>query len=237
MKYIPCEQGSEQWAKLRAGRPTASEMSKIITSQGKPSKQAQGYAIKLVTEALLGQPLKGVTSTEWMERGRSLEDEAARQYAWEMDVELLPVGFFTDDLGRVGCSPDRLIKDVHAGVELKAPAPHTHVDYRLFGFGADYFCQVQCQLWVAEFEYVDLYSYCPDFPQLKPVRQRFERDEAFIAQMAAEVEKFLAMRDGLLERVRKDGLVTNRTIDGGPHHDDPDFVGKWLERNASRAEG
>ena len=39
------EQGSDEWHALRAGKPTASEFSKLVTSKGEPSKSMADYAI------------------------------------------------------------------------------------------------------------------------------------------------------------------------------------------------
>ena len=46
------EQRSEQWFRARAGRPTASEFSRIITETGKDSGQWDDYAIELVAQCL-----------------------------------------------------------------------------------------------------------------------------------------------------------------------------------------
>jgi hypothetical protein len=61
--------------------------------------------------------------------------------------------------------------------------------YLMSGDGAyqDYKVQVQGQLWISERDWVDVFSYHPELP---PAIVRMERDENFIAQLAALVEEF-----------------------------------------------
>ena len=54
MKVHDVSQRSPQWYDLRRGTPTASAFDKLITSTGKPSKQASDYAIFLAAETIYG---------------------------------------------------------------------------------------------------------------------------------------------------------------------------------------
>jgi hypothetical protein len=204
VKAYYVEQGTDEWRRVRAGIPTASSFHKIVTPTGKFSAQARDYACTLVAEHLLGRPLDGLMPLDWVERGRELEPQAAKLYEMTYGVGTLPVGFITNDAGTVGCSPDRLIEGVHAGLEIKCPKPNTHIGYIADGFGADYRVQAQGQIWVAEFEYVDRYSFHPELPA---VRERTYRDDAFIAQLEAAMDRFLEMRDGILEAAIKAGAL------------------------------
>ncbi len=76
MKKHDVEQGSEEWYALRAGKPTASEFSKLITSKGEPSKSAATYAITLAIEAYAGGPVDAWEGNAHTERGKNLEAEA-----------------------------------------------------------------------------------------------------------------------------------------------------------------
>ncbi len=62
------EQSSPEWFALRAGIPTASNFSKIVTSAGKESKQRKSYATKLAADMYAGKILDQY-SNEHMERG------------------------------------------------------------------------------------------------------------------------------------------------------------------------
>lgn len=206
--YLDVEQGSHDWLMLRLGIPTSSCFEKIVTPTGKLSAQARQYAIYLITEKLLNRSLESLPTLEWVGRGKELEPTAAKMYEFENEVSTKKVGFITTDDGRIGCSPDRLIPSLNAGLEIKCPAPWTHMGYLIDGFGKDYVPQVQGQLYVAEFDFVDRYSFHPDMP---PVLVRTYRDEAYIKTLAAALDEFCDMKDGLLEMVSRKGLFAERT--------------------------
>src|SRR3546814_13751795 len=92
MKIQDVPQRSPEWYALRLGKPTASEFSKIVTSKGEPSKSADAYAITLAAELFAGKALDGWEGNAWTERGRELEGEALRLYAFASAADVLPVG-------------------------------------------------------------------------------------------------------------------------------------------------
>lgn len=201
--FHPVEQGSGEWFAARCGIPTASQFHKIITPTGELSTTARTYAHYLVAEALLGRSLETESALEWIARGRELEPEAGRMYELREEVDCGPGGFFTTDDGRIGASPDRLLAGGRAGLEIKCPSPQVHIGYLLGDLGDHYRPQVQGQLWVCEFEYVDLWSYHPEMP---PALVRTHRDEAFIGKLAAALTEFCDHLDALRERARALGL-------------------------------
>lgn len=203
------EQGSQEWHDLRLGIPTASEFDSILTpATMKPSKSMKPYAIRLVAEKLLGRAVIDLSGNKHVERGKELEPDAARMYEFSRDVTTSPVGFITTDDGKVGASPDRLVDGQPGAVELKCPAPYTHVGYLLDGFGADYRVQVQGQMLVGGFEWVDRMSFHPELP---PRTDRTYRDEAFIKLLADALDQFLDLRDELLEQALAKGAVIHVT--------------------------
>ena len=203
------EQGTPAWLKLRLGIPTASEFHRIVTpAKGDLAKAATKYRDWLIAERLMGEPLDSLDHLQWIERGKQLEPLAVAQYEFAEDVETRPVGFITTNDGRIGASPDRLIIGRPGGVEIKCPAPQTHVGYWLDGVGTDYRPQVQGQLWVAELDFVDLYVFHPSMP---PVLIRTERDENYIAKLADAVLRFCDDLDAAMERIRAGGFVATRS--------------------------
>lgn len=204
MKISTAPQGSAEWLTVRLGIPTASEMHNIITPKtGKLSASAQKYAYRLIAERLLNRPVQDIDSLAYIERGKELEPQAVRQYEFENDVETEPVGFITTDDGLIGASPDRLIRGRPAGLEIKCPAAHTHVGYLLDGHDEKYRPQVQGQILVAEFEYVDFYSFHPRMP---PAAIRTPRDEPYIRLMRAALDEFNDRLAAMLERARSLGI-------------------------------
>ena len=206
-KIYDVAQGSGEWQRLRLGIPTASMFHKIVTPTGKLSKQSRGYAFHLVAEKLLNRSLDSLDHLEWVARGKELEPQAVRMYEFQTDVETAPVGFVTTDDGRLGCTPDRLIVGRAAALELKCPAPHTHIEYMLDGFGNDYVPQAQGQLLIGEFEFVDRYSYHPEMP---PAPCRTYRDEAYIRTLRAALDEFCDTLAGMIERARSMGMFAER---------------------------
>jgi hypothetical protein len=218
---LDCRQGSAEWIEARLGIPTASQYHRIITPKtGKLSSQAEGYAYELLAEELLGHSLDEGAS-DFMARGTALEQSAIRLYEFQRDVTTERVGFILRDDRLTGCSPDRLV-DVDGGLELKCPSAKVHVGYML-GQDADaYKCQVQGGLWLTGRDWWDWLSYNPE---MAPVLIRFQRDEPFIARLAAVVDQFISYLDecrlrlvagGYLspERMRRDATgVALRLVD------------------------
>ena len=208
MKIHHVTQGSPEWTALRIGIPTASAFDKIITpAKGQLSKSSRPYAFLLVAEQLLGRTLDSLEGLEWIERGKELEPQAVRMYEFAEDCETAPVGFITSDDGRMGASPDRLIVGARAGLEIKCPAPQTHLGYMIDGFGDAYKTQVQGQMLIGDFDYVDRFSFHPELP---PYRERTHRDEPFIALMRSALNEFCDMKDAMLDRVRASGFFEER---------------------------
>lgn len=198
MKVHFVEQGTPAWLALRLGIPTASEFDRIVTPTGKLSAQARAYAHRLTAERLLNRPMDGLDHLEWVARGKELEPEAARMYEFQKEAKTVKVGFVTTDDGQTGASPDRLAGD--AGLlEIKCPAPHTHIGYLLDGMPADakYKPQVQGQLLVAEREWTDFMSYSPEMP---PAIIRTVRDEPFIRTLRQALDEFNDMREEMYQR-------------------------------------
>ena len=112
-------QYSEEYDRLKLGLPTSSHFHKIITPQGKPSKQWREYACVLIAERILQRKIEFYNSPA-MERGLIVETEAADWYEFDQDVTVQRIGFITDDNRTIGCSPDRLVGD-EGLLEIKAP--------------------------------------------------------------------------------------------------------------------
>ena len=176
------EQGTDEWFRARLGIPTASRFKDIYTSTGKAASGADNYMLSLLAERVAGKPLESFES-EWMRRGTELEPEARAYYELNRDTEVQQTGFITNNDGTVGCSPDGM------GLEIKCPAPHTHMKYLLAGkCPAEYVPQVQGTMWICEYDHWDFMSYHPDLP---PLIIRVNRDEKYISGLEAEIAKFL----------------------------------------------
>lgn len=185
--YRDIEQGTPEWHSIRAGKPTASEISKIVTSTGKISAQRTEYLYRLAGERVLGTVEQNGLNTVWTRRGTELEPEARSVYAMEAEVEVEEVGFITDDQGQYGCSPDGLIIP-NKGLEIKCPSLSVFVGYVLGGkLPTEYKVQVQTSLFITGFERWDFFAYYPD---MKPFQLTIEPDLKFHEILKEELERF-----------------------------------------------
>jgi len=189
MRVFECEQGSAEWFAARLGIPSASMYDKIVTAKGDWSTQANGYINQLVAEELTGERVP-IFQNQWMLRGVELEPEARNLYIQTNQVKVHEMGFILHDDIDTGCSPDGLIgRD--GGLEIKCPAPATHVEYLRGGkLPNRYKQQVMGCLWVTDRQWWDFMSYHPD---MKPLIVRVERDEEYIASLAKHVTKAVGL--------------------------------------------
>lgn len=201
MIILNCDQRSEEWQSARLGIPTASEFDKILTpATGKLSTQAGAYRHRLLAEWLTGRAADSYNGG-WIPRGVEMEAEARTYYEMLTDRTVEQVGFIFKDKRRlVGCSPDGLFDDT--GMEIKCPAPGTHVRYLLDNsLPVDYILQVQGAMWITGAKQWEWLSYHPDMP---PVLITVKRDEQKIDLLETAVEHFLfellAQRQALLDR-------------------------------------
>lgn len=200
-----CEQGSDTWCDLRLGKPTASEFHRIVTPGGKLSAQAKPYAYRLIAEQLLRRMTQDLDGLEWIEHGKMSEPDAVQVYEFTHDVKTQKVGFITTDDGQIGASPDRLVNG--NGLEIKCPSPQVHIGYLLGDLGDKYRPQVQGQIYVAEFEWVDFYSHNCDF---QPVEIRTYRDDAYQKLLGQSLRDFCDMKNDMLERIKTNGFFVER---------------------------
>lgn len=213
-KIHDCEQRSEAWERLRCGRPTASEFSSIVTSEGKPSKSRAPYARRLAAELFGGPGVNQWGGNMDLERGRFLEDEARRHYAFMRDVEVRQVGFITDDDETVGCSPDGLVGE-DGGLEIKClnAERHTEVVMRWHDkreINPDYVAQPQGCLLVTRRVWWDVmfYHYC-----LPPLIIRRQPDATYHAALNEGIAEVIAERDRIVRALHelRDGIEDKPT--------------------------
>lgn len=203
MKIHDVEQNTPEWDLLRAGKPTASEFKRLITSKGDPSKSLCGYAQELAAEMYAGCPLDTWNGNKYTDYGHEIEDEAALAYSIDAEGSVSKVGFVTDDDELYGCSPDRFVGD-SGMLEIKC-LPKRHVemllDWKKRGdVHPDFMAQTQGQLFVAEREWDDLLFYRPRLPSLTI---RIMRDEVFISRLATQISACIEERDRVLNLLKE----------------------------------
>jgi len=193
------EQRTEEWFQARLGKVTASRISDVIakTKTG-VSTSRQNYLIQLVSERLTGKKGDSYVNQAMLD-GIEREDAARSLYMLNKDVDVTEVGFFDHPvIKNSGASPDGAvhaeIEGKYAGlIEIKCPIETTHTNTLMSkSVPSKYISQMQWQLACTGAKWVDFVSYNPNFPEeLQLFVARVDRDNAYIAELEAEVIKFL----------------------------------------------
>ena len=199
MIIIDVPQGGELWFKEKIGKPSASNASKIITNEGKPSKSRTGYMYELAGEILTGKQEEGYKNANML-AGQEREDESRKFFELTNDIEVKQVGvIYKDNKKQFLCSPDGIVKEEY-GLELKNVLPKTQVKYLLDGtLPSEYFSQVQFSLYVTGFKYWQFLSYVP---AMKPLLIKVLPDNAFIKALQIELELFCRELDELVAKIK-----------------------------------
>ncbi len=198
-------QGTPEWQQLRLGKVTASRVSDSV-AQIKTGEAASrsDYRTELVTERLTGKPAEGFTNG-FMMRGIELEPEARIAYEINKALFVAEVAFVDHPtIPMSGASPDGLVGD-DGLVEIKCPAPKTHIKYLLDGrVPARYKNQMAWQMACTGRQWVDFMSYCPDLPEnMQAFTCRYERDDDLIAELELKVIEFNNEVDQVITRLKE----------------------------------
>ena len=192
-------QGTEEWFQQRLGKVTASRISDVIakTKTG-VSTSRQNYLIQLVSERLTGKKTDSFTNKA-MEDGVEREPIARKLYESKTNSIVTEVGFFDHPVIKSsGASPDGAVNSEKEGkyaglIEIKCPIETTHTNTLISkSVPSKYIPQMQWQMACTNARWVDFISFNPNFPEeLQVFVKRLDRDDAYIAELEAEVIKFL----------------------------------------------
>lgn len=244
MILLPCDQGSPEWHRARAGVITASMFStarkrvgelderqrqyvdavhagtpqkdaaaaagyKVLPKsaiidkalRGEPvgdySEEAKNYAFRLAIERISGEPLDEGFETFAMRRGKDLEPAARGEHEVQSGLIVQRAGFVLSDCEKFGCSADGLI-GTDGGSEYKCFInPEKLRTFHVDNDASEVFEQAQGCMWITGRQWWHIGLYCP---ALEPVGKqlwwrRFERDEAFITDLRADLVQFGQMVD------------------------------------------
>jgi hypothetical protein len=206
VKVIDVPQGSVEWALVRVGRVTASNVSKVLSrSRDRKSEGATraNYKARIIAEILTGRPQEDDYTNDDMDGGIEREPLARAAYEVCIDDFVDQVGFVIHPrMERSGASPDGLVGKPGM-VQIKCPKPATHIAYRCAGVvPSKYEPQLAWEMETCEREWSDFVSYCPDFPapaNLFVVRQFHDPRRA--REIAAEINHFNREVDELIEKL------------------------------------
>ena len=185
--YHHIEQGSDEWHALRRGIITASPISRLVTSTGKPANNdtSRAQLLQLLAERITGESEASFYGDD-MARGHLLEPLARDIYA-EHRAPVRECGFVTADFDGtvIGYSPDGLVGE-DGLIEIKSPRQKNHLRSLLSDeVPSEYVPQVQTGLAVTGRRWCDYISYAPGLPLFI---HRCWRDEVMIAQLIAAAQ-------------------------------------------------
>jgi putative phage-type endonuclease len=199
------EQGSAEWFASRLGKVTASRISDVVakTKTGYSTSRAN-YMAQLVVERMTNQVAESYSNAamEW-----GVEHEPIARAAYEAKM-----GVLVDQTGSVdhptiamsSASPDGLVGE-DGCLEIKCPITATHIN-TLLGeeINKKYYDQMQWQMACTGRKWCDFVSFDPRMPEgLQLFVKRIPRDDKYLAELEAEVIKFLSELDDKVNKLNE----------------------------------
>lgn len=220
---VEVQQGSAEWVAMRVGIVTGSRIADVVAKLKRKEGESaarRNYKTEVICEILTGRAYDHFVSKE-MRWG--IENEMFARNAYELHVDAVEqagsyqidgesvqrVGFALHPrIARFGASPDVLV-GADGLAEFKCPNTSTHLEYIIEGvIPPEYQWQMLAEMACSERQWCDFVSYDPRLPKrLQMFVRRLERDDARIAEMEAEVVKFLAEVDELIAKLNGSTLV------------------------------
>lgn len=188
------EQRTDEWFAARLGKVTASKVADVMarTKTGY-SASRENYMAQLVVEQITGTRQESFTNSA-MQWGTDQEPFARGAYEAATGNMVEEIGFVNHPaIEMAGASPDGLVGD-DGCVEIKCPNTATMIETLLTGtIPQKYFAQMQFQMACADRSWCDYVVFDPRMPaKAQLFIKRVPRDDTFIADMEAEIKKFLA---------------------------------------------
>lgn len=214
-------QGSEEWAALRCGRLTASEMKLILTPT---LKIASNDKERAHLYELLGQRITSYVEPQYvsdeMLRGKQDELDARDLYSREF-APVEEIGFITNDRWgfTIGYSPDGLVGD-DGLIECKGRRQKYQIQTIIENLGIDqgqtipedFVLQCQTGLLVSERKWLDFCSFSGGLPFAVVRVYPIEKVQMAIIEASAAFEARLAEKREIYRRAANGLHMTERRI-------------------------
>lgn len=192
------------WWAARLGKVTASRVADVVAkTKSGYSASRQNYMADLIVERLTGQKASNFSNAA-MDWGVEQEPHARAAYSARTGELVEEAGFIDHPtIAMSGASPDGFVGE--GCVEYKCPNTATHLEYLLVGKPPEkYVTQMQWQMACTGKTFCEFVSYDPRLPEhLQMLVVRVPRDDNRIAELEAEVRKFLAELDDKLQQLEK----------------------------------
>lgn len=198
-------QGSTEWFYQRLGKVTASRVADVIakTKTGY-SASRENYMAQLVVERLTQTKAESYTNAA-MQWGTDQEPFARAAYEAAQGVMVEEVGFVPHPtIEWAGASPDGLVGGEGEGlVEIKCPNTATMIETLLSQkVPGKCITQMQFQMACTGRKWCDYVSFDPRMPaKAQLFVRRVDRDDEYIAEIEAEIVKFLAEVESQVQKL------------------------------------
>ena len=208
MSFHDIAQNTDAWDELRRKKLTAS--CSHTTGMAITTKGYTGLVDKKAYERAFNEPVESEFSGNYStQRGHEMEPYAVEEYEKETYRECCNGGFY--QLGEyLGASPDSRLKGLNGGLEIKC-FEHKHHEDVLTNpdkFVKDNFEQVQFQMYVCGFDFIDLYAYHPNYRSyrvtIKPDMEFQEKLKANIEIMETHIEAEMKRKLSLVRGYREE---------------------------------
>ncbi len=205
MIFHDVQQNTEEWEDLRIGKATASNFAKFMANYGKGfGEPAERYALQIALERINRVKAEHSFTNKHTERGHEQEPEARMLYEEQFFVDVTNGGFF--DHGLYGDSPDGLVND-DGVIEIKSVIAETHYKtLKRRSFDPAYKWQYIGHLDCTGRDWVDVISYCSDFPEdLHLIVHRLHRNDCSddLRKLNERRTEFLVMVDEITATLSK----------------------------------
>ena len=199
------EQRTEEWFAARLGKVTASKVADVIakTKTGY-SASRENYMAQLICERMTGQRQESFTNAA-MEWGTETEPLARAAYEADTSVLVDEVGIIDHPfIPMAAASPDGLVGNFGL-LEIKCPNTATHFDTLLKDeVPSKYIPQIQWQMACSGRQWCHFVSFDPRAPEgLQLFVKRVDRNDEYIREIEAEVQKFLEEMETRIEKLNK----------------------------------
>jgi len=200
-------QGSDEWFAARVGKITASRLGDIMrkTKWGESTYKAK-VRLELAIERITGKSASSVVMNQAMRDGVDREPDARKLFEAITGKEVALCGSFDHpEIVNTSASPDGLLREEDAVLELKCPTHATHAKNLLSDkMPKNYEYQVQWQMACTESDFAYFASYHPDFPkELRLKWVKVLRDNIMILELEDAVKKFDVEIEDLILKIQK----------------------------------
>lgn len=206
-------QRTPEWIDVRRGKPTASEMWRLMSDAG----TVNTFKAEKLAERMCGQlPDRVSRDNPNIMRGIDLEDEAIRSYEAATGLLTTP-GYWVDKISW-GCTPDAFVED-DGLLQIKCPLPHNVIKSRYLvdedwrKSEKKYYWQVMAEMAATDRQWADVGLYCKDFVDRDNWLwvKRIERDDDAVAELLEKIDEFCRSLDAVCRSAPRHEATSRET--------------------------